>query len=58
MHLRTVAALEDVEKASLFSGVGINEGSNTAVVVPWPQAIEHCDTSAWEDLQMVDIGFV
>jgi hypothetical protein len=51
MHSRTSATLDRLEKTSWFSRVGIDEGFSTAVVTSWPQAIEHCDTSAWEDLQ-------
>jgi len=50
MHSRTIATLDRLEKASWFSRVGINEGS-AAVVTSWSEAIEHCDSSAWEDLQ-------
>jgi len=52
MDSRTIAALDRLEKASWFSRVGINEGPGTAVVTSWPEAIERCDTSAWEDLQL------
>jgi len=51
MNSRTIATLNRLEKASWFSRVGINEGSSAAVVRSWPEAIEHCDSSAWEDLQ-------
>ena len=49
MHSRTM--LDRLEKASWFSRVGTNEGSSAVVVRSWPEAIEHCDSSAWEDLQ-------
>ena len=52
MHSRTIATLDRLEKASWFSRVGINEGSSTAVVATWPEAIDRCDSSAWEDLQL------
>jgi hypothetical protein len=51
MHSRTIATLDRLEKAFWFSRVGINEGSSAAVVSSWPEAIEHCDSSEWEDLQ-------
>src|ERR1700730_16839091 len=51
MHSRTIAILDRLEKASWFSRVGIDEGSSAVVVKCWPEAIEHCDSSAWEDLQ-------
>jgi hypothetical protein len=52
MHSRTIVALDRLEKASWFSRVGINEGSNIAVVRSWSEAVYHCDSSAWEDLQL------
>jgi hypothetical protein len=51
MHSRTIAALDRLEKASWFSQVGVNAGSNAVVVRSWPEAIEYCESSAWEDLQ-------
>jgi hypothetical protein len=51
MHSRTIAMLDRLEKASWFSRVGVNEGSGAIFVRSWPDAIEHCDSSAWEDLQ-------
>jgi len=49
---RTIATLNRLEKASWFSRVGISEGSCVVVVTSWPQAIELCDTSDWEDLRL------
>jgi hypothetical protein len=51
MHFRTMATLDRLEKASWFSRVGINEGFSVAVVRTWSEAIYHCGSSAWEDLQ-------
>jgi hypothetical protein len=51
MHSRTIATLDRLEKASWFSQVGVNAGSSAVVVRSWPEAIEYCDSSAWEDLQ-------
>ena len=51
MHSRTIVMLDRLEKASWFSRVGIDEGSSAVAVKCWPEAIEHCDSSAWEDLQ-------
>jgi hypothetical protein len=51
MHSRTIATLDQLEKMSWFSRVGINEGSGAAVVTSWMEAIERCDSSEWEDLQ-------
>src|ERR1700687_4386008 len=52
MHSRTIATLDQLEKASWFSRVGINEGAGTAVVATWPEAMDRCDSSAWDDLQL------
>ena len=53
MHPRTVAALEEIENASWFSRVGIKEESSTAIVLAsWPEAIEYCDSSEWENLRL------
>ena len=51
MHSRTITTLDRLERASWFSRVGINEGSDVAVVRSWSDATHHCDSSAWEDLQ-------
>jgi hypothetical protein len=51
MHSRTIATLDQLEKASWFSRVGINEGSSAAAVTSWTEAIAHCDSSEWENLQ-------
>jgi hypothetical protein len=52
MHSRTIATLDRLEKASWFSRVGVNEGSCTAVVATWPEAMDRYDSSAWDDLQL------
>jgi hypothetical protein len=52
MHSRTTATLDQLEKASWFSRVGINEGYDVAVVRSWSEAIHHCRSSTWEDLQL------
>jgi hypothetical protein len=51
MNSRTIATLDRLEKASWFSRVGINEGSNAAFVTSWLEAIAHCGSIEWEDLQ-------
>ncbi|HEY6256972.1 MAG TPA: hypothetical protein VIY51_14390 [Xanthobacteraceae bacterium] len=51
MHPRTVATLNELEKAAWFSRVGIKEGSDAAVVSTWLEAIEYCSSFEWEDLQ-------
>jgi hypothetical protein len=52
MHSRTLEMLERIEKAPLFSRVGVIEGSDVAFVTSWSEAIAICDTSEWEDLQL------
>jgi hypothetical protein len=52
MHSRTISTLDRLEKAPWFSRVGINEGYDVAVVRSWSEAIYHCGSSAWEDLQL------
>src|ERR1700712_4001252 len=52
MHPRTIETLDRLEEASWFSRVGINEGSGVTLVASWPEAIKHCDTDEWEDLEL------
>jgi hypothetical protein len=52
MHSRAIAILDQLEKASWFSRVGINEGSAIVVVTRWPDAIEQCSSFEWEDLRL------
>lgn len=52
MHARTIERLEQLEKASWFSRVGVNEGPEAAAVGSWPEAIEQCTSYKWEDLQL------
>jgi hypothetical protein len=52
MHPRTIETLDRLEKASWFSRVGINEGAGVTVVTSWQQAIRHCDSDEWEDLEL------
>jgi hypothetical protein len=52
MHSRTIATLGELEKASWFSRVGINEGSNVITASCWPEAIEQCSSFEWEDLRL------
>lgn len=51
MHSRTIAILGQLENASWFSRVGINEGSVAVFVTSWPEAIERCDAFELDDLQ-------
>jgi hypothetical protein len=51
MHSRTIATLDRLRDASWFSRVGVHEGPDVAAVASWPEAIEHCDSSDWEDFQ-------
>jgi hypothetical protein len=51
MHHTTIETLDRLEKASWFSRVGINEGAAVTVVTSWQEAIQHCDSDEWEDLE-------
>jgi len=52
MHSRTIATLDQFENASWLSRVGINEGSGTVVVATWQEAMDRCDSTVWDDLQL------
>jgi hypothetical protein len=52
MLSRATAILDQLENASWFSRVGIDDGSSVAFVTSWPQAIENCSSVEWEDLQL------
>jgi hypothetical protein len=51
VHPRTIATIEQLEKASWFSRVGIKEGPTIVVVGSWPEAIAHTSSFEWEDLR-------
>ena len=51
MHSRTVARIDQLEKAPLFSRVGMKTSPGVAVVSSWPEAIDYWDTAEWDDLR-------
>ena len=50
MHPRTIATLDDLEKAAWFSCVGRNDTTAAIVLSSWAEAIEHCSSIEWENL--------
>ena len=44
--------MDQLEKASWFSRVGVEEGSRVAVLTSWPEAVEQCSSFEWEDLRL------
>ncbi len=51
MYSRTIARIDQLEKASWFSRIGVAAGPSVAAVSSWPEAIHYCDAQEWEDLQ-------
>ena len=51
MHSRTIARIDQLEKASWFSRVGVAAGASVAAVSSWREAIDRCDTKEWMDLR-------
>lgn len=50
LHLRTIATLTELEKASWFSRVGVRDTLGAIVLSSWAEAIEHCSSLDWENL--------
>jgi hypothetical protein len=54
MHPRTVATLEQLEKANWFANVGtyagVEDRSKFILLSSWKEAIEHCGSVEWENL--------
>jgi hypothetical protein len=54
MHPRTVATLEQLEKANWFTNVGtyagVEDRSKFILLSSWKEAIEHCGSVEWENL--------
>lgn len=50
MHPRTIATLEQLEKAQWFSHVGVKDTESSIVLSSWKEAIEHCSSVEWENL--------
>jgi len=50
MHPRTVATLDQLEKANWFASVGVKDTTAAIVLSSWQEAIEHCSSVEWENL--------
>lgn len=50
MHPRTVASLDQLEKADWFAAVGVKDTDAAIVLSSWDEAIEHCGSLEWENL--------
>ena len=50
MHPRTVATLDELEKATWFSQVGVKDTTVAIVLSSWQEAVEHCGSAEWENL--------
>jgi hypothetical protein len=50
MHPRTIATLDELERAAWFSNVGVRDTSAAIVLSSWEEAIEQCGSQDWEDL--------
>jgi tRNA/tmRNA/rRNA uracil-C5-methylase (TrmA/RlmC/RlmD family) len=50
MHPRTVATLNEIEKADWFSCVGKQDTSAAIVLSSWKEAIESCGSHDWQNL--------
>ncbi|MFL6546539.1 MAG: hypothetical protein ACJ8LM_15360 [Candidatus Udaeobacter sp.] len=50
MHPRTIATLDELEKAAWFSRVGVKDAEFAIVLSSWHEAIEYCSSDEWLDL--------
>src|SRR5260221_1026464 len=50
MHPRTLATLEQLEKADWFSCLGKKDTTAAIVLPSWNEAIEHCSSIEWENI--------
>jgi hypothetical protein len=50
MHPRTVATLDELEKADWFSCVGLKDTKVAMVLSSWQEAVEHCGSVDWENI--------
>jgi hypothetical protein len=56
MHRRTLAVLEELQKAHWFSRVGVPDTSLAIVLSSWQEAIACCSSIEWENLQLEASG--
>lgn len=52
MHPRTIATLSQLERAKWFSAVGVHDTEAAEVLSSWQEAIEHCSSADWENLNL------
>ena len=52
MHPRTLATLDELERAEWFSRVGVKDTESAIVLSSWGEAIEHCGSIEWENLSL------
>ena len=52
MHPRTIATLEQLEKAEWFSRVGVRNTTNAIVLSSWVEAVDHCASNDWMNLNI------
>ncbi len=50
MHPRTAVTLANLERASWFSRVGVQDATAAIVLGSWAEAIEQCTSKEWENL--------
>ncbi len=53
MHPRTIATLQRLEKSNWFSNVGVKDTEGSTIILSsWPEAIEHCSSIEWENVNL------
>jgi hypothetical protein len=52
MHPRTVATLQQLERADWFSRVGVKDTEAAIVLSSWQDAIQHCSALEWGNLSI------
>lgn len=52
MHPRTIATLDQLERAKWFSAVGVHDTEVAEVLSTWQEAVEHCSSEDWEKLNL------
>jgi hypothetical protein len=50
MHPRTIATLDELEKADWFCRVGVRDTTAALLLSSWPEAIQSCGSAEWQDL--------
>jgi hypothetical protein len=52
MQQGTLKLLDEFQKAPWFSRVGVTDTLDALVLLSWNQAINHCDSIEWENLEL------